>query len=243
MVVQLDCHGISDIGARRRNEDALLLLPESGLFTIADGIGGNKAGNIASKLAINYFSNFMIKNRFLSIQKKKKQALNLINKALYNTNSYVCKISNLNNDLKGMGTTICCLCEYDSRFFYAHVGDSAIYLLRKNKLRKLTSAHCLKNFYSVNLINKKSLRNVITRAIGISSNVNPDISSIKYKKGDIFFLCTDGLSDYVSSNKIKLILQSKASLFDKSSGLIDVAKKNGSKDNITILILEVKSLL
>ncbi len=244
-----ESYGYSDIGiARTNNEDIWISYPESGLFTIADGMGGHKAGEVAANEATKYFS----KEILLLLKKKSKFSKNTMidhmSKIIGKTNSHVHTLSLSNEAFKGIGTTFCCIFFFNETAIYAHIGDSRIYSFSENKLSLLTSDHSLANkLKNTDIKNKKDLppacRNIITRAIGTMPIVKPDIDHIKVKKEDMFFLCTDGLSDYVSAEEISKVLDDTSkNLSEKTLKLIDTAKINGSHDNITALLLQIKSI-
>ncbi len=232
--------GLSDIGlARQNNEDVWIALPEAGFFALADGMGGHQAGEIAAKETLN--------SLIASIQKvKTNDPLELtieLRHAIEKANLSVYRLGKKEQECFGMGTTLCCLIWSRAFVIYAHVGDSRIYRFRNNKLELLTQDHSL--FAKWVKTGKKSqtpypYKNVITRAVGTAPKANPEISICKPEPGDLFFLCSDGLSDVLSTEEIeKIIFTSAASDLEfVSKKLIQEAKFKGSCDNITILMIQ-----
>ena len=245
----IDSFGLSDIGTiRPNNEDVIALLPSHNFFAIADGMGGHKAGEIAAKEATNELIAAIMEffnprvNTFFSQQ---QITLNII-KAIEKANKRVFTLGQENISFKGMGTTLCCLHLYHNWITYAHVGDSRIYLFRKNTLTQLTKDHSLisemnQDHFSINKSLHHPYKNIITKAIGTNVNITPSINIEKYYPQDRFLMCTDGLSDYLSNEEISNIIQSSESNKTAVKKLIESAKNNGSRDNISGLLIEIKT--
>jgi PPM family protein phosphatase len=241
MTLTFRAFGISDIGVcRPNNEDVLLSLPEIGFFAIADGMGGHKAGEIAAFEALNHLSKSvkLIKSQYcVDLMGELKFAIEKANQWVYNL-SKTCK------SLSGMGTTLCCLLWSGNEVIYAHVGDSRIYRFRKGKLELLTEDHSLfaKWLASGKMAEECETpfpyKNVITRAIGTASKTTPEVAFTTYEPEDLFFLCTDGLTDNLKLEEMEKILVDAPCLEKATQKLIDKAKKKGSSDNITILIVQ-----
>ena len=246
---QLEAHGLSDVGPiRRNNEDVWTSLLEHRFFTIADGMGGHKAGEIAAKEATRLLCEYG-KDIFYISQKErltKKRIMGHLQESFSHANNHVYELGENHLNLKGMGTTLCCLYFHRSMAIFAHVGDSRIYRFRRNKLKLLTQDHSLENKLTKKKLLKKNqklpppYKNVITRAVGTMSKVITDTSFAHVKQKDVFLMCTDGLSDYVSKKSIEKILFSSAPLHQKNQTLIEKAIKMGSCDNITSLLIYVK---
>lgn len=234
----LTAFGLSDIGvSRQNNEDIWMACPEIGFFALADGMGGHKAGEVAAKEAVEHLS--------ASVKKIKStdplEWMIELGSAIEKANQWVYRLGKKNQALQGMGTTLCCLVWTKEAVIYAHVGDSRIYRLRNNKLELLTEDHSL--FAKWLQIGKKSTtpfpyKNVITRAIGTAPKANPEIALCTHQPGDLFFLCTDGLSDVLSLEDIEKVINRSPNLESASKRLIQKAKIKGSSDNITILMIQ-----
>lgn len=247
----IESFGLSDIGTiRPNNEDVIASLPSHNFFAIADGMGGHRAGEIAAKEAtIELISSFM--EFFSSNQNKlfsQKQITSNLIKAIEKANKRVFTLGQENLSFRGMGTTLCCLHIYHNWITYAHVGDSRVYLFRKDKLTQLTKDHSLlselNSIYnpSINKLAPLPYKNIITKAVGTNINVEPSIKIEKYHLNDRFLLCTDGLSDYISNEEISYILGTSQSVKIAIKKLIEAAKNNGSRDNISGLLIEIKDI-
>lgn len=232
-------YGSSDIGLKRaKNEDVWVSLPDYRFFALADGMGGHNAGEIAAKQTIQSLSE-SIQYRFHSrwtrhsVYAIKQELLSSIQEA----NNRVFHLGKDHSAFKGMGTTVCCLYLYKHQAIFAHVGDSRIYLYRDQHLKKLTDDHSL--IKGANLDIPSPYKHVITRAIGIQKQVEPEINDVKFQTNDLFFLCSDGLTDFLKEEEINQILKEELSLKTTVKKLIHRAKENGSHDNITVLMLKI----
>ena len=237
--MKLASFGLSDIGVSRpNNEDVWIAMPDIGFFAIADGMGGHQAGEVAARETIEHLTNGIK-------QIKRGGHLELmaeLKAAIEKTNQWVYKLSKQTDSLNGMGTTLCCLIWSEDMVVYAHVGDSRVYRYRDKKLELLTQDHSLLAKWLK--IGKKSAtpfpyKNVITRAIGTAPKAHPEIDAAPHQPGDLFFLCTDGLSDVLSLEEIETVLSSSADLENAGASLIQRAKMKGSSDNMTILMVQI----
>lgn len=235
---RLSAFGLSDIGVSRpNNEDVWVAMPEIGFFALADGMGGHKAGEIAAKETIEHLSSLMKKVKTTDPLECMIELKSAIEKA----NSWVYRLGKKDKELEGMGTTLCCLIWAIDAVVYAHVGDSRIYRLRKGQLELLTQDHSLFAKWLKTGIESHTpfpYKNVITRAIGTASRANPEIAISRHEAGDLFFLCTDGLSDVLKLEEIEKILNRSPDLESASKRLIQKAKIKGSSDNITLLLVQ-----
>lgn len=232
----------TDLGkVRSNNEDYYdFFHSEFGdVFIVCDGMGGHSGGEIASQLATN-----AIKNRILNNPRKLSHTSDIISEAIDIANKVIIDKSNENPTLKGMGTTVVILILKDNQAFFGHVGDSRLYLLRGNIFTSLTRDHSfVQHLVDKGLITPKEAethprRNEITKALGISENLIPDINSIKVHKGDRFLLCTDGLNSMLSDEEIYEIL-SQNDVESAADILVERANIYGGKDNITLEIIEI----
>ena len=226
--------GISDIGlVRPNNEDVWAAHPESGFFALADGMGGHQAGEIAAKEAIEQLL------RHFRPSDDPKGALQY---AIEEANRKVFEKGRSSEQMNGMGTTLCCLFCSQKTVVYAHVGDSRIYRFRQGKLEQLTEDHSLYSRWQ--MLGKTShdpypYKNVITRAIGTSRKVIPEISSTSFEPGDLFLLCSDGLSDSLPLQDMEKVIERSDTLESATERLVEKAKIMGSSDNITVLLIQV----
>ncbi len=240
-----EIYGLSDVGnTREKNEDIYRAIHEHNLFSIADGMGGHKAGEVAAKEAVNHVCNLLIKQfsinkEILSLEK----IIYHINLAIKEANHRVYSLSKTHENLNGMGTTLCCLHFFANTAVFAHVGDSRIYHFTNNSLIQLTKDHSLINKLKSNKIlnHPLSYKNIITKAVGTTKKIEPTINTTYFNAGDMFLMATDGLTDYVPQDIMKKIFETHISPKNISENLIKEAKKNNSNDNITALVIKIKN--
>ena len=225
----------SDIGkVRPVNEDAYYLPQQGEQFcAIADGMGGHNAGEVASAMAVNIFSAELSGAKALNGQAMRR-AVECANRCIH-------KKSLETDQCNGMGTTFTALSFEGNNAHIAHVGDSRAYLLRNKTIMRLTLDHTLvEEMVLKGLITPREAkyhpkRNYITRALGTAENVEVDLVQVELQPGDIFLLCTDGLSNHVEERKILEISQKACSWKEKLKELIQRALDDGGSDNITAL--------
>lgn len=232
----------SDIGRKRtNNEDSLFSDSNLGLFMVADGMGGHRGGDKASKLAIKTAADTY--KKCYSEGSSPKDALK---KALKEAANEVFLASLKEPDLKGMGTTLSALVITGEEAIIAHIGDSRIYRLREGKLLRLTSDHSLVNeqveagIMTEEEARTSSLRNIITRAIGHDQNANADHFLTPVLADDVFLLCTDGLNNMLTDDKICQII-TKQEPKKSIHTLISEANLRGGDDNITVILISLVS--
>jgi PPM family protein phosphatase len=240
MPFKVESFGISDVGlVRSNNEDVWAVIPETQFYVLADGMGGHKAGEIASSFAVESMCQSM---RSLPDLASVEETCQFLRDAIAKANSKVFSESRCHADYAGMGTTLSCFALLENSLIYGHIGDSRLYRYR-NKLERLTEDHSLRHSNS----NKEGdgsppnhlMRNVITRAVGTQSVVVPDVGVIRLRAKDLYMLCSDGLSDYVDENRIACILSSPLSLEEMGKSLVESALEEGGNDNITLLLVRI----
>ncbi len=231
--------GITDKGKQRKNNEDFLLLNESkSLYIVADGMGGHKAGEVASQLSCEYFIKYFNAN-FNNIKEHLFEIFNQTNNLVFNE-------AQKQDELSGMGTTfIACHIESNNAHF-VHAGDVRAYLFRKNNLKQLTEDHStialmLKN----KLITKEEakehpLRNNVNKALGIDENIKPDYTHLKILQNDLILLCSDGLWGMIDDEIIQNILKTTKNIELKTKELIKNANNAGGKDNITALLIKIQ---
>ncbi len=234
--------GRSDVGkVRSNNEDAFLTTDKEGFFLVADGMGGHKAGEVASSITRDVISSK------LTEQSAGDNIEALIREAFLAANEKVRVTASANTDQQGMGCTCVLLMLRDQNFFVAHVGDSRIYLFRKGQLKQVTRDHSyVEELFIRGLINEEEkkghpYRNQITRYIGCSSKLEVDITSGPVWNGDVFLLCSDGLTEEVKDDKLEEIFSKNLDPDATANQLIEEALKNGGKDNVSVVIVQVTS--
>ena len=207
------------------------------LFVVADGMGGYKGGEIASKVTVDHLcDSFKSKNI--------EQPLKFLTQSIIDADKKVKELAREDDELKGMGTTVVALIVKDGTAYYAHVGDSRIYLFRKKKPIQLTQDHS----YVQQLVNEGTItskeaevhpmKNRILQAIGGTGKIKVDVDSRVMYKNDYFLLCTDGLSGEVSDLEMHELLNKKKPM-DACKKLIELANKRGGPDNSTVILLSV----
>lgn len=234
----------TDIGkARDMNQDYYYISEKNSelkLYILADGMGGYKGGEIASKLATNATKGY-IESNFNLIEHNKESILELIKNAVEYANMVVYEKSQENKELEGMGTTLEVCLIYNNKVYIGHVGDSRIYRIRKEFIRKLTQDHS----YVAKLVKDGTItkeeayyhpkKNMLIRALGCTPYVEPDVMVKGFLKDDVIVISSDGLTNMLKDDEIyKYIRQDVQNASDK---LIQVANELGGYDNITVIIL------
>jgi protein phosphatase len=231
-------YAMTDTGRQRRaNEDAMLA--RSPLFVVADGMGGAQAGEVASRIAIEYFQ------PGLDDAAQPESALAGIARA---ANTRIHELSHSNAEQAGMGTTLTAVYVGEHDVAIAHVGDSRAYCLRAGELLRLTDDHSLVD----ELLRQGKLtpeeavehpqRSVITRALGPEGSVEVDTRSFQARAGDVYLLCSDGLTTMLSEERIRELLLANPRLRDAGEALISAANDAGGRDNITVVLLRLEEV-
>jgi serine/threonine protein phosphatase PrpC len=234
MISSIETFGVSDIGlSRQNNEDVWAELPEDYFYVLADGMGGHLAGEVAAKEAVLHFCDAVDKYFRSPTPPSVSSAKRYIGETFISANSWIRRLSKDHPDLHGMGTTLCCLLLLENKIIVGHVGDSRIYRYR-NEVLLLTRDHSLEQDTP-----GKSRSHKLTRALGISPAIEPDLLEAPYQQGDVFLLCTDGLTDALSDKQIEAIFRRNTTLRETAVELIDAAKQGGSRDNITLLLVRI----
>lgn len=244
MVVQMVT--ATDVGLQRKNnEDACVLVEEAGLCVVADGMGGHLGGEIASNIAIETVSE-AFNNRPRNGQDERKDA-ELLTKCVKNANKEIYRRGNADAALKNMGTTIVAVVLSGDYIVTANVGDSRIYRLRESKLEQITEDHSWvgelrkKNLISEEDARSHPLKNIITRALGMEPTVEVDVKWEKAKSGDLYLLCSDGLTDLVPDADIAKVLNAGDDKLEAvAAALIEAANAAGGTDNITVGLCKVQ---
>jgi len=234
----------SDIGrAREMNQDAYYASQPSdtvGLYIVADGMGGYNGGEIASSLAVTAAKDF-IENNFTETEHTKEKLQELVKNAIQYANMLVYEKSKEIKELEGMGTTIEVALVHNNRVYIGHVGDSRIYRIRKNFIRKLTTDHSyVQKLVKDGTISKEEAvhhpkKNMLTKALGCTSFVEPDVTVKGFLKDDILVLTSDGLTNMVRDNEIYNIVTDIIEV--ATDRLIEKANQAGGLDNITVIIV------
>ena len=245
--------GGTDVGRERaHNEDAILVDPERKLVVLADGMGGYQAGEVASQLAVDIVreesADLTLSDRDLGRvdpDTGMSVAMRQLRRAIERANNRICAVARGKEELNGMGTTIVAARFYDGRVGIAHVGDSRCYRLRDHALEQLTRDHSYvqdqveKGLITQEDAKKSPQKNLITRALGIDAIAEADVHEFRTRPGDIYLLCSDGLSDLVSTEELQLQLGAERALTETTKRLIDAANAKGGRDNISVIVIAV----
>ena len=234
----------SDIGkAREMNQDAYYASQPSdtvGLYIVADGMGGYNGGEVASTLAITAAKNY-IESNFAETEHTKEKLQELVKNAVEYANMLVYEKAKEIPELEGMGTTIEVALVHNNRVYIGHVGDSRIYRIRKNFIRKLTTDHSyVQKLVKDGTISKEEAvhhpkKNMLTKALGCTSFVEPDVSVKGFLKEDILVLTSDGLTNMVTDEEIYNIVTDNIEV--ATDKLVNKANEAGGLDNITVIVV------
>jgi PPM family protein phosphatase len=252
-MMDVKAYGLTDVGRQRQhNEDTFLLEQNARLFVVADGMGGHAAGEIASRIATDSISEFILHTVEEDgtwphgYDEHYSRSTNRLMAALKMANTRVLEAMRKDARLRGMGTTVVAGLFDGKTASIAHVGDSRAYLVRDSQMSRITNDHSWV-FEQVQAgmlteaeAEKHPLRNVITRALGGALTVNPDASEIEVRDGDLFLLCSDGLTGMVPEDEILRIVVENDNLEEACRCLIDLANQRGGHDNVTAILVRAK---
>ena len=219
---------------RSRNEDALAVI-EPDTYLVADGMGGQAAGEIASRMLVSAIETFLHASDHPWDER-------VLEKAIIRAGERIYEAGQGREDYKGMGTTATILHIDNNRAYFAHVGDSRLYRLKGERIEQLTEDHS----YVETLVRNGEIsqaaarihpmKNYLTQAVGAMLDIQVDTGNFKVKSGDAFLLCTDGLTNMVSDEEISRIIRSSSNPAD---ALVQAALENGGKDNVSVIVLGV----
>ena len=235
----------SDLGkVREMNQDYYYIsnsLDEVQLYLLADGMGGYNGGEIASKLAVQTAKNY-IENNFKEIEKDRDSIIQLLGSSMEYANMVVYEKSKENAELQGMGTTLEICLIYNNKVYIGHVGDSRIYRIRKEFIRKLTQDHSyVQKLVADGTITKEEAahhpqKNMLMKALGCNAFVEPDVMVKGFLKDDILIMCSDGLTNMVDQETIYKLASKNIEQAPKD--LVELANNNGGYDNITVVVIK-----
>ncbi len=236
----------SDVGLKRNdNQDAGSSNPEIGLFLVADGMGAHRGGGTASKMAVSAICEVIEKEKKSNARKPKEY----LEAAVQMANKNILDTSRSDSTLKGMGTTATIMLFYDDNVTIAHVGDSRCYYFHDKQLWQLTRDHSfVAEKLRAGIISREEAsidpqKNIITRSVGFEAKIKVDLYEKKIQSGDVFLLCSDGLSNMVENKRVAEIINQHLSetngIEKATNALVNEANKNGGDDNVTVLIVKV----
>ncbi len=236
-------YSITDIGRGRPSNQDFVYASEqpvgnlSNLMIVADGMGGHKAGDVASRYAVEAVIEYLQ-------MAKETRPVPLLSDAIHYANDQVLKKASTDADLEGMGTTVVAASIQNGYLYVANVGDSRLYLIDQ-EISQITRDHSLvEEMIRMGELKRKDARshpdkNVITRAVGVGEPIQIDFFDVKLEEGDRVLLCSDGLTNMVEDQEILRIVRDSGSPKEAAQHLVNEANKNGGKDNISVVLAEI----
>jgi protein phosphatase len=237
---------LTDRGRRRpTNEDSVRTCDDLNFFMIADGVGGNRSGEIASQSALDALEKFIRHNppEWLG---SRDEIFRYFRAAVTYVNQFIIKLSEVKPQYAGMATTLAFAYIRDNEMYVANVGDSRVYLAHGDMIQQITDDHTYVNdLVKMGAITKDEAhmharKNVITRAIGANANNEPDCFSVPLEVGDRVLLCTDGLYDEVDDETMLKVLASTDDMSRCAERLVSMANENGGNDNISVICVDLE---
>jgi protein phosphatase len=235
----------TDVGkARSVNEDAFFVMPKQNIYIIADGVGGQNAGELASRTTVKNIADYIQGN---SIQKhlKEEELKNYFYNCIKSVNTNIYNLAKENELQKGMATTVVILYVHGNKAYVTNVGDSRAYLVRAHQIHQITEDHTVVNqLVKGGKISRKEaevhpMSNVITKAIGAEKDISPDYYLIDLSKDDILLLCSDGLYSEVKEDEIIKTCLSGETMHQVCNNLIEIANEHNGNDNITVICVKI----
>lgn len=243
--VSISAAGLTDVGIiRSGNEDNFLMVPDKGVFIVADGMGGHAAGEVASEMAVRIVARELGDITGAS----DVEASQRMRKAIHLANGAIFERTLTEHDKRGMGTTATAMVVIGNRYLIGQVGDSRAYVMRDGAFVQLTKDHSyVQEQVDAGYLSPEEARthpysNVITRCVGANGEVVPDLYSGVLHPDDVFLLASDGLTGMIEDHDIHALLQSARSLEDQVAQLVAEANRRGGLDNITVILVRVDSV-
>ena len=246
--------GVTDVGLQRdHNEDSFAILEDHTLYIVADGMGGHRAGDVASKLATEAIVDFFRATATedftwpFHFDARLSEEENRLLTGIRIANRQIVDRSARSREFHGMGTTVvgCLFSSRKKKMYIGHVGDSRAYRVRGGQIKQMTRDHSLVNDYLLAMPElteeqrSELPKNVITRALGMQEHVSVDLQADDAQVGDAYLLCSDGLSGMIEDDEILALVQSSPELSDVCRKLIALANEHGGEDNITAVVVRI----
>jgi len=249
----LEIHAVTDVGVKREhNEDCVGITPGQGFAVLADGMGGHNAGEVASSMAVDIITRYLKENLehmpeaeldpdtgFTRESIMMRDAVSMGNNAIYEASQH-------RSECMGMGTTVVAAIFYGDRLTAGNVGDSRMYRLRGDVLTHVTEDHSLiqeqvrRGLLTADDARNSAIKNLVTRALGVEPDVEPDVVEDITRPGDLYMMCSDGLTDVVPDEAIRLTMtQYPDDLRKIGSHLVQLANDAGGPDNISVILIRV----
>jgi protein phosphatase len=254
-VIELRVSGLTDVGrARKHNEDCYEIDRDRLLFVVADGMGGHSHGEVASRIAVDTIRDFIQRDSKGELQPGQAGAVTeeswrehsrQLRRAVRQAHDQVLEAIHQDGSLQGMGTTVVGLLVRDRTAALAHVGDSRAYRIRGGELRQLTQDHTWVHeqvkagYLSEEQARHHPLKNVVTRALGSDKEVLVDLQELEVDAGDLYLICSDGLTTMLDDTEILRIVQLGGSLDETCRRLIAEANARGGLDNVTVILIAI----
>lgn len=228
---------------REQNEDACLILPSQQVYVVADGVGGNNSGEYASRMAVSCVADFIRENDLAkaadegNLAEVLRRCINEVNRTIFVTAREF-------EGSRGMATTLVICFIREDKAYFVNIGDSRAYIKRGSSIFQVTEDHSYVNtLLKLGVITPDEAKdhergNIITRAIGAEANVQADLYQTDLEDGDVILLCSDGLHNEVSEDRIAEMISESDSMKELASGLVREANEAGGKDNITVVCLK-----
>ena len=248
-MMNFEYFSLTDPGlVRDNNEDSVALDPDHQVAVLADGMGGYNAGEVASAMATTFvkteLGRWIAEGGSEASAREVRRAMEI---CIDNANRSIFNAANSNPLYAGMGTTLVMGVFQGARTLIGHVGDSRCYRLRQGSMVQLTRDHSLlQEQIDAGLISPEQAqyathKNLVTRALGVEDTVLLEVSEYRAEEGDIYLLCSDGLTDMMTDERIAAILVTAGTLEEKSRALVDAANDSGGRDNISVILAQARS--
>ncbi len=229
---------------RENNEDACFVIPGSDVYVVADGVGGNNSGEVASRTAVEEIAAYVNSGDIRRCEEP-EEIFGFLGEAIGAANGAIYEMGRDDSRYKGMATTVVMAYVYRGEGYIANVGDSRAYIFRDGEMARITKDHTYVN----ELIDKGVItedeaeshkqKNVITKALGAEPYIEPDYYKLPLHTGDVLMLCTDGLYGEVGEEGIVDVLKEDKNMNDTCSRLVDMAIESGGRDNITVICIRI----
>lgn len=239
----LKTFSMTDIGRRRKvNQDYVYTSEQPvgqlpNLFVVADGMGGHNAGDYASRVAVETIVERVADSG-------ERNALYVFDRAIQSANARIRELADSSPELEGMGTTVVAASCADGYLSIANVGDSRLYVVNRSEIRQITRDHSwVEEMVRRGGIGREEARNhpdknIITRAVGAEDTVKADFFTVRIEKGDEILMCTDGLTNMLEDEEIRMILDGARDIVEKVQELVQAANEKGGRDNISVILME-----
>ncbi len=240
--------GLTDPGRiREQNEDNIAMAPEAGLVVVADGMGGHRAGEVASRLAVEAIQHHIVNTLAEAKGNSNNVEVMAVRDAIQRANRSIYEHARENPEYAGMGSTVVVTLFYGDKLCVGHVGDSRLYRFRDTILEQVTEDHSVvQELVSRGLVTAEEARqsigkNLVTRALGIDPDVEADISEHDVYDEDVYLLCSDGVNDVLADGDIEMMLTEHGrNLETTAQHMVNTANERGGPDNISVILVRAQ---